>query len=82
MTLFDALLEVNTVSKSFNRRRFSVLAASAIAVPIVGVTPRLVTAQEATPGATPSAAGGAATLAEMEGRVFSTGPQGESPTAA
>jgi ribose transport system substrate-binding protein len=56
--------------------------AGAIAVPVVGVTPRLATAQDATPGATPSAAGGAATLAEMEGRVFSTGPHGESPTAA
>jgi ribose transport system substrate-binding protein len=70
------------VSKSFSRRRFSVLMAGAIAVPVVGVTPRLATAQDATPGATPSAAGGAATLAEMEGRVFSTGPHGESPTAA
>jgi ribose transport system substrate-binding protein len=56
--------------------------AGAIAVPVVGVTPRLATAQDATPGATPSAAGGAATLAEMEGRVFSAGPHGESPTAA
>jgi ribose transport system substrate-binding protein len=70
------------VSKSFSRRRFSVLVAGAIAVPVVGVTPRLAAAQDATPGATPSAAGGAATLAEMEGQVFSTGPQGESPTAA
>ena len=42
----------------------------------MGVTPRLAAAQDATPGATPSAAGGAATLAEMEGQVFSTGPQG------
>jgi ribose transport system substrate-binding protein len=73
---------VNTVSKSFSRRRFSVLMAGAIAVPVIGVTPRLASAQDATPGATPSAAGGAATLAEMEGRVFSTGPHGESPTAA
>jgi ribose transport system substrate-binding protein len=70
------------VSKGFSRRRFSVLVAGAIAVPVAGVTPRLATAQDATPGATPSAAGGAATLAEMEGRVFSTGPHGESPTAA
>jgi ribose transport system substrate-binding protein len=70
------------VSKSFSRRRFSVLMAGAIAVPVIGVTPRLASAQDATPGATPSAAGGAATLAEMEGRVFSTGPHGESPTAA
>jgi ribose transport system substrate-binding protein len=70
------------VSKPFSRRRFSVLVAGAIAVPVVGVSPRLATAQDATPGATPSAAGGAATLAEMEGRVFSTGPHGESPTAA
>ena len=70
------------MSKSFSRRRFSVLVAGAIAVPVVSVTPRLAAAQDATPGATPSAAGGAATLAEMEGQVFSTGPQGESPTAA
>jgi ribose transport system substrate-binding protein len=56
--------------------------AGAIAVPVIGVTPRLASAQDATPGATPSAAGGAATLAEMEGRVFSTGPHGESPTGA
>jgi ribose transport system substrate-binding protein len=82
LTLFDALLEVNTVSKSFSRRRFSVLIAGAIAVPVVGVTPRLTTAQDATPGATPSAATGAATLAQLEGQVFSTGPQGESPTPA
>ena len=70
------------MSKSFSRRRLSVLMAGAIAVPVIGVTPRLASAQDATPGATPSAAGGAATLAEMEGRVFSTGPHGESPTAA
>jgi ribose transport system substrate-binding protein len=70
------------VSKSFSRRRFSVLMAGAIAVPVIGVTPQLASAQDATPGATPSAAGGAATLAEMEGRVFSTGPHGESPTGA
>jgi ribose transport system substrate-binding protein len=70
------------VSKSFSRRRLSVLMAGAIAVPVIGVTPRLASAQDATPGATPSAAGGAATLAEMEGRVFSTGPHGESPTGA
>ena len=56
--------------------------AGAIAVPVVGVTPRPATAQDATPGATPGAAGGAATLAEVEGRVFSTGPHGETPTAA
>src|SRR5215216_3124615 len=73
----DALREVNSVSKSFSRRRFSVLVAGAIVVPVVGVTPRLATAQDATPGATPSAATGAESLAQMEGRVFSTGPQGE-----
>ena len=70
------------MSKSFSRRRFSVLVAGAIAVPVVGVTPRPATAQDATPGATPGAATGAASLAQMEGQVFSTGPQGESPTAA
>src|SRR5215211_4350289 len=78
--VLGALQEVYTVSKSFNRRQFSVLVAGAITVPVVGVTPRLANAQDATPGATPSAAGGAATLAEMEGRVVSTGPHGESPT--
>jgi ribose transport system substrate-binding protein len=78
----DAFLEGNIVSKSFSRRRFSVLVAGAIAVPVVGVTPRPATAQDATPGATPGAATGAASLAQMEGQVFSTGPQGESPTAA
>src|SRR5215212_12241537 len=76
------VLEVYTMSKSFSRRRFSVLVAGAIAVPVVGVTPRLATAQEATPGATPGAASGAESLAQMEGQVFSTGPHGESPTAA
>jgi ribose transport system substrate-binding protein len=78
----DAFLEGNIVSKSFSRRRFSVFVAGAIAVPVVGVTPRLAMAQDATPGATPGAATGAASLAQMEGQVFSTGPQGESPTAA
>jgi ribose transport system substrate-binding protein len=78
----DAFLEGNIVSKSFSRRQFSVLVAGAIAVPVVGVTPRPATAQDATPGATPGAATGAASLAQMEGQVFSTGPQGESPTAA
>jgi len=82
LTLFDTLQEVNTVSKSFSRRQFSVLVAGAIAVPVVGVTPRLATAQDATPGATPGTATGAESLAQMEGQVFSTGPQGESPTAA
>src|SRR6187200_3749671 len=80
--VLGALQEVYTVSKSFNRRQFSVLVAGAIAVPVIGVTPRLASAQDATPGATPSAVTGAATLAEVEGRVFSTGPHGESPTAA
>jgi ribose transport system substrate-binding protein len=70
------------VSKRFSRRRFSVLVAGAIAVPVAGVTPRLASAQDATPGATPSAATGAEALAQMAGQVFSTGPQGESPTAA
>jgi ribose transport system substrate-binding protein len=69
---------VNTVRKYLSRRRFSVLVAGAIAVPVVGVSPRLATAQDATP----SAATGAEALAQMEGQVFSTGPQGEEPTAA
>src|SRR5215217_8655824 len=70
------------MSKRFNRRRFSVLVAGAVAVPVISVSPRLVTAQDATPGATPGTATGAEALAQMEGQVFSTGPQGESPTAA
>ncbi|HEX5992128.1 MAG TPA: substrate-binding domain-containing protein [Thermomicrobiales bacterium] len=70
------------MSKYLNRRRFSVLVAGAIAVPVIGVSPRLATAQDATPDATPSAASGAEALAQMEGQVFSTGPQGEAPTAA
>jgi ribose transport system substrate-binding protein len=78
----DGVLEGNTVSKHVSRRRFSVLVAGAIAVPVVGVSPRLATAQDATPGATPSAATGAEALAQMAGQVFSTGPQGESPTAS
>jgi len=75
-------LEVNTMSKYLSRRRFSVLVAGAVAVPVIGVSPRLAAAQDATPGATPSAATGAEALAQMEGQVFSTGPQGEEPTAA
>jgi ribose transport system substrate-binding protein len=82
VSALGAVQEVNIVSKRFSRRRFSVLVAGAIAVPAVGVTPRLATAQDATPGATPSAVTGAESLAQMEGQVFSTGPQGESPTAA
>ena len=74
-------MEVTTVSKGISRRRFTVLVAGAIAVPAAGFSPRLTIAQEATPGATPGAAGGDA-LAQMEGQVYSTGPQGETPTAA
>ena len=70
------------MSKGFSRRRFHLLVAGAIAVPVVGVSPRLATAQDATPAATPGAATGAEALAQMEGQVFSTGPNGESPTAA
>ena len=69
------------MSKGFSRRQFSVLVAGAIAVPAAGFSPRLATAQDATPSATPGAAGGDA-LAQMEGQVYSTGPQGETPTAA
>ncbi len=69
------------MSKDFSRRRFHVLVAGAITVPVVGLSPSLATAQEATPAATPGAAGTDA-LAQMEGQVFSTGPNGESPTAA
>ena len=70
------------MNKGFSRRRFHVLVAGAIAVPVAGLPLRLATAQEATPAATPGAATGADALAQMEGQVFSTGPNGESPTAA
>ena len=66
------------MSKGLNRRQFSILVAGAIAVPAVGVTSRRASAQNATPAATT----GAEALAQMEGQVFSTGPNGESPTAA
>jgi ribose transport system substrate-binding protein len=64
--------------KGINRRRFSLLVVGAVAVPVVGVPARLASAQDATP----TAAAGADALAQMEGQVFSTGPSGESPTAA
>ena len=70
------------MSKYLSRRRFSVLVAGAVAGPVIGVAPRPASAQDATPGSTPSAATGAESLAQMEGQVFSTGPQGEAPTAA
>ncbi len=65
------------MSKAMNRRHFSVLAAGALAVPFVGMRPGSIAAQEATP-----AASAADALAAMAGQVFSTGPNGESPTAA
>ena len=67
------------MSERINRRRFTILVAGAIAVPAAGVSGRGAFAQEATPGA---ATTGAEALAQMEGQVFSTGPGGESPTAA
>ncbi|MGH2618121.1 MAG: substrate-binding domain-containing protein, partial [Thermomicrobiales bacterium] len=66
------------MSKGLNRRRFSMLVAGAVAVPVVGISARLASAQDATP--TTMTASEA--LAQMEGQVFSTGPNGESPTAA
>jgi ribose transport system substrate-binding protein len=67
------------MSQRFNRRRFSVsvLAAGAVVIPVLGATPRLAFAQDATP-----AASAADALAALEGQVFSTGPNGEAPTAA
>ncbi|MBA2596326.1 MAG: substrate-binding domain-containing protein [Chloroflexia bacterium] len=67
------------MSHRFNRRRFSisVLAAGAVVIPVLGTTSRLAFAQDATP-----AASAADALAAMEGKVLSTGPNGETPTAA
>jgi ribose transport system substrate-binding protein len=75
-------MEEYPVSKGINRRQFSVLAAGALSIPIIGFRPGTAAAQDATPGATPGTATGAESLAAMEGKVFSTGPNGESPTAA
>jgi ribose transport system substrate-binding protein len=61
-----------------DRRRFTMLVAGAIAVPAAGLTPGRVFAQDATPAATT----GAASLADMAGKVFSTGPNGETPAPA
>lgn len=66
------------VSKRIDRRRFSVLVAGAIVVPAAGISPRAALAQDATP----AAASGSEALAQMAGQVYSTGPNGESPTAA
>jgi ribose transport system substrate-binding protein len=65
------------VSKAINRRHFTILSAGALAVPFFGLNARSGAAQDATP-----APAGAESLAAMEGQVFSTGPSGESPTAA
>jgi ribose transport system substrate-binding protein len=53
-----------------NRRRFSALALAAAAMPVVRGRGGVAAAQEATPAA------------GAEGQVFSTGPNGEPPTAA
>lgn len=66
------------MSKRIDRRRFSVLVAGAIVVPAAGISPRAALAQDATP----AAASGSEALAQMAGQVYSTGPNGESPTAA
>jgi ribose transport system substrate-binding protein len=64
---------------AMNRRRFSLLAASALAAPLIVRHSGDSLAQDATPAA---AAAGAESLEAMEGQVYSTGPNGEEPTAA
>ena len=69
------------MDKALSRRRFSALALAAISGPVVAFRPPVAAARQdaGTPGAT---GGGADALAQMEGRVFSTGPNGEQPTPA
>lgn len=68
------------MDRMYNRRRIAGLLTGGAAL---AVSPRLVRArQDATPGATPAAGGVVTSLAELEGRVFSQGPNGEAPTAA
>jgi ribose transport system substrate-binding protein len=61
-----------------NRRRFSLLAAGALATPFIVRNAGESLAQDATPEA-PASAG---SLEAMEGQVYSTGPNGEAPTPA
>ncbi len=62
-----------------NRRRFSLLAAGALAAPLIARTTSESLAQDATPAASPASAD---SLEAMEGQVYSTGPNGEAPTPA
>ncbi len=65
------------MTQGINRRHFAILAAGVLAVPFTGFGANLARAQDATP-----APAGAESLEAMAGQVFSTGPNGESPTAA
>src|SRR5690349_14909991 len=71
-------LEEEQMRERIDRRRFTLLVAGAIAVPAAGFAPGRAFAQDATPAATT----GAAALAQMAGKVFSTGPNGEKPAPA
>jgi ribose transport system substrate-binding protein len=62
-----------------NRRRFSLLAAGALAAPLNVRSAGESLAQDATPAASPASAD---SLEAMEGQVYSTGPNGEAPTPA
>jgi ribose transport system substrate-binding protein len=62
---------------AINRRRFSLLAAGALAAPLIVRTTGESLAQDATP-----APASADSLEAMEGQVYSTGPNGEAPTPA
>ncbi len=64
---------------AMNRRRFSLLAAGALAAPLIVRNAGESLAQDATPEAAPASAD---SLEAMEGQVYSTGPNGEEPTAA
>ncbi|HET7093445.1 MAG TPA: substrate-binding domain-containing protein, partial [Thermomicrobiales bacterium] len=62
----------------FTRRQFTTLVAGGLATPALGLRPWRAIAQET---ATPAASGNAI-LAELAGKVFSTGPNGEKPAPA
>jgi ribose transport system substrate-binding protein len=66
-----------TVDKMYSRRRISMLAVGGAT--LVAVRPGLAFGRQE--DATP-AAGGVGSLADLQGRVFSKGPNGEEPTAA
>jgi len=66
------------MDRTCNRRRFSVLVAGGAAV--AAVRPGIARGRQ--DGATPAAAGPITDLADLEGRVFSLGPNGEEPASA